>query len=44
MVNGNIRGLVGDIVQEFPWMSREKPREVPVREIVLAEIRIDNSY
>jgi hypothetical protein len=42
MVNGNLRGLIGDIAQEFEWMSREKPREVPVREIVLAETRIDN--
>jgi hypothetical protein len=44
MVDGNLRGLAGDNAQEFAWMSREKPREVPVNEVVLAEIRIGNPH
>jgi len=44
MVNGNLRGLIGNIAQQFAWMIREKPREVPVREVVVAEIRIGNSH
>jgi hypothetical protein len=43
MVNGNLRDLIGDIAQQFAWMIREKPQEVPFKEVV-AETRIGNPH